>query len=257
MLVLSRRNNEKIDFPSLGISVEVVRINGSTVRLGVSAPKEVQVLRHEIAGDQPIKTSPILVSRQALEQLRNEVNSAVMRLLMLQRHLDLGLVQDVDILVDDVMHDLEALDAAIRRVLNGGQASSPTSSGVSLLRRRVLVVDDSCNEATLMSGYLRSFNYEVDIACDGIEAIEYLEGHEKPDFILLDMQMPRLDGAGTIAWIRSNPALDGVRVFAVSGSSAEETGVAIGSEGVDGWFTKPVQPNLLLAEMQKGSAVTA
>lgn len=49
MLVLSRRQNEQIAFPELGITVEVLRTKGGSVRLGISAPQDVRVLRGELA----------------------------------------------------------------------------------------------------------------------------------------------------------------------------------------------------------------
>jgi carbon storage regulator CsrA len=49
MLVLSRSFQEKIVFPSLGISVEVLRINGNKVKIGVEAPTDIPVHRHEVA----------------------------------------------------------------------------------------------------------------------------------------------------------------------------------------------------------------
>lgn len=48
MLVLSRRESEKIFFPDLGISLEIVRVKGNTVRVGINAPQEVRVLRGEL-----------------------------------------------------------------------------------------------------------------------------------------------------------------------------------------------------------------
>ena len=48
MLVLSRRESEKIFFPDLGISLEIVRVKGNTVRIGVDAPREVRVQRGEL-----------------------------------------------------------------------------------------------------------------------------------------------------------------------------------------------------------------
>lgn len=48
MLVLSRRPEETIVFPELGITVEVIRTKGNTVRLGIKAPEEVRILRGEL-----------------------------------------------------------------------------------------------------------------------------------------------------------------------------------------------------------------
>ena len=49
MLVLSRGRNDKVVFPTLGISVEILRVAGNKVRLGIEAPHEVPVHRHEIS----------------------------------------------------------------------------------------------------------------------------------------------------------------------------------------------------------------
>ena len=48
MLVLSRRKQETIVFPDLGISVEVIRVNGNQVRLGIKAPDSIRILRGEL-----------------------------------------------------------------------------------------------------------------------------------------------------------------------------------------------------------------
>ena len=48
MLVLTRRRNDKIVFPTLGVEIEVLRIEGSKVRLGIKAPACLSVHRHEI-----------------------------------------------------------------------------------------------------------------------------------------------------------------------------------------------------------------
>ena len=56
MLVLSRRENEKIVLPELGITLEVVRIQGNTVRIGIEAPREIRIVRSEVQ-NQPARRS--------------------------------------------------------------------------------------------------------------------------------------------------------------------------------------------------------
>jgi len=58
MLVLSRRPSEKILFPSLGISVEIIQTKGNTVRVGIEAPREIRVLRAELEQHDDIEPAP-------------------------------------------------------------------------------------------------------------------------------------------------------------------------------------------------------
>jgi CheY-like chemotaxis protein len=60
------------------------------------------------------------------------------------------------------------------------------------------------------------------------------------------MRMPRCDGPSTIRRIRENPAFDGVKIFAISGSTAAENCVNIERDGVNGWFMKPLNPRSLV-----------
>lgn len=58
MLVLTRCKGEKIVLPELGITVQVVRVRGRAVRLGVTAPPEVKILRGELLGGDSLSTFP-------------------------------------------------------------------------------------------------------------------------------------------------------------------------------------------------------
>ncbi len=58
MLVLSRGQTDKIVFPNLDITIEVLRIEGNRVRVGINAPKDISVLRHEIAQKQARAEGP-------------------------------------------------------------------------------------------------------------------------------------------------------------------------------------------------------
>ena len=72
MLVLSRREKEKVLFPTLGISVEVLRVRGNATRLGVDAPTDIPILRHEIAGRRITDITPDEAAQQILLFLRQK-----------------------------------------------------------------------------------------------------------------------------------------------------------------------------------------
>ena len=61
--------------------------------------------------------------------------------------------------------------------------------------------------------------------------------------VLLDMRLPRCDGPTTVAAIRRNPTYSRLKIFAVSGARPEEMPVPT---GLDGWFTKPLNPARLV-----------
>ncbi len=94
----------------------------------------------------------------------------------------------------------------------------------------------------MLAGYLRLCGYEVDTVEDGVSALDYLAKHERPDLVLLDMQMPRMDGSATISAIRRDPNYQGIKLFAVSGMDRNAMQIPIGDRGVNRWFAKPLNP---------------
>lgn len=248
MLVLSRRQDDKIVFPNLGITVEILRIAGRSVRLGVVAPPNVRVLRHELADkleqgpDEPVVALPPAMSNH---RLRNRLNKATVGLQLAQMQLELGRHDEADRTLEKVLSEFEDLESDL-----GDQASGVRSVECSVPRRALLVEDDA-NEGELLAGYLRLSGFCVDTASDGCDALDYLAEHSQPDVVLLDMQMPRCDGPTTISAIRDNPKFRELKVFAVSGKVPTEMGVAIGPGGVDRWFRKPLNPKSLVAELNR------
>ena len=89
----------------------------------------------------------------------------------------------------------------------------------------------------------------VETASDGQDALDYLRSHDRPDVVLMDMRMPRCDGPTTIAAIREDASYADMKVFAVSGSDPSEYSLPSNSRGVDGWFTKPLNPQKLVDQL--------
>lgn len=248
MLVLSRRENDKIMFPHLGITVEILRIAGRSVRLGVQAPASVRVLRHELAQEADLAS---LAAPEGLpmsnHRLCNRLNKAALGLALVQKQLELGRAADADATLERVLAEFQSLEEDL-------SAAAPAREHS---QRRALLVEDDANERELLAGFLQLSGFQVDRAVDGRDALDYLAEHEQPDVVLLDMQMPRCDGPTTIHQIRQNPAYSGLRVFAVSGRVPADMGVSVGPAGVDRWFRKPLNPQALVKEIQRDLQLAA
>ena len=78
--------------------------------------------------------------------------------------------------------------------------------------------------------------------------MDYLSSH-KPDAVVMDMEMPRLNGRDTIEEIRRDEQFDDMKVFVVSGMEQKAMNVASGDRGVQRWFQKPLRPEDLVKEL--------
>jgi carbon storage regulator CsrA len=250
MLVLSRRRNDQVVFPNLGITIEILRIAGSSVRIGVRAPSDVRVLRNELAEKEGIPAGRgdfQFPAKKLSHRVRNRLNSATLAVYLMQKQSDMGRSSEAEETLRRVLDEFAAIDREIAETERRPQ-DRPQDRPQHC---RALIVEDDANESELLAGFLRASGFEVDTAGDGCEAIEYLSTNQRPDVVLLDMCMPRCDGRSTVSAIRRNPEYDGLRIFAVSGSEPAECGVQVGPTGVDRWFSKPIDPRMLVTQMSR------
>jgi len=246
MLVLSRRLHEKIVFPSVHATVEVVSVKGNTVRLGIDAPPDFTVLREEVQDRlAQWKPPPAAVDGEDAETRLRELGHVVRKRLevarkgleVMQRHLEAGRSQEAQATLETLREDLGLLWSRL-----DGQVAEPVPQAAGSPRGcKALLVEDNVNERQLLATYLRTAGLDVATAGDGSDALDYLRT-SRPDVILLDMGLPRCDGATMVRTIRRDPTLAGLKIIAVTGHSPEEFDLANGPEGVDRWFHKPVDP---------------
>jgi carbon storage regulator CsrA len=248
MLVLSRGASEEIHFPKLGISVKVVRVEGKRVRLGIDAPKDIEVLRGELMSSLPPRDKPESAALSE-HRLRNRLHLARLSLELAAKQIENGMH---DSAMDELSRSLHAFDSLEADLQNTNGAPPEVKS----THPRALLVEDDANERELLAGYLSLSGFEVDTAGDGLGALVQLSRCQPPSVVLLDMNMPKLDGRSTLQRIRGQESLKKTRVIAVSGMTPEQTGVEIGPSGVDYWFRKPVDPKKLVAEIERELAVT-
>jgi carbon storage regulator CsrA len=245
MLVLSRKENEKVLFPHLGITLQILRAAGGKVRLGIEAPDDVSVVRYEIANPEQVAEVQARLERRAnsaSHEMRNRLHTAALGLHVLQKQLARSLYSDAEETLQQVLQEFQGLDE---------QLAAGKSRGESGGRRKALIVEDNSNERKLLAGYLSLCGYEVAAVDDGMEALDYLATHEHPDVVVLDMHMPRLGGAAAVSVMRSDPRFRGIKVYAVSGMDRQQLHVPLGPEGVDFWFTKPLDPRKLVERMNE------
>lgn len=233
MLVLSRKVEDTIRFPELDITIEVVQIKGSTTRLGIKAPVEVNILRGELESesDSP-KGKKVLIDEGSDHEIRNKLNALTIAASFAKK------------LIADGKPNLAAnkLDKAISNL-----GPNVLSEGKEL---SALLVEDAANEREMLAGFLRLHGYKVQTVVDGVEAMEYLQANGKPDLILMDMNMPRLDGPSTIRMIRNNVDFDGVEIFAISGQTPDAAKVDVGENRIARWFQKPLSPTDLVSAIK-------
>jgi CheY-like chemotaxis protein len=111
--------------------------------------------------------------------------------------------------------------------------------------KTVLVVEDYADSRFMMARLLEMSGYRVLEAADGREAVRVAEG-ECPDVVLMDLQMPVLDGLTATSIIRRIEGICHVPVIAVSAQSAGDYAAAARLVGCDHFVPKPVDFDLLL-----------
>lgn len=114
------------------------------------------------------------------------------------------------------------------------------------MEKRVLVVEDSDANRELLKDLLEKvFLCRVETAVDGADAVRKA-GELKPDLILMDLGLPKMDGTEAARIIREDPEIPAVPCFALTGYTGEGEERRILSQGFDGYLPKPFDvPKLL------------
>lgn len=130
-------------------------------------------------------------------------------------------------------------------VVAASESPSSTQTGVDAAPL-VLLVDDDQHTREGWAEFLLGSGYRVSEASDGPEALAKIASR-KPDIVLVDLGIPRLDGWELTRRIKSTPAWQHIAVVAVSGLDYPETLERITAAGCDAFLGKPCEPTALLA----------
>ncbi|MGE8186817.1 response regulator [Pseudomonas sp. NPDC086278] len=117
----------------------------------------------------------------------------------------------------------------------------------------VLVVDDIATNREISQLYLERFGHRVTLSCDGLEALEAM-GKKVFDTVLMDGQMPRLDGIGAIEQIRSgtsNVLDEDIWIIALTANAMSGDQARFLGAGASDYLSKPVLPDQLFAAIDR------
>lgn len=114
----------------------------------------------------------------------------------------------------------------------------------------VLVVDDYAENVELLKELLTASGYEVTTAYDGEEALKKVD-RRKPDLILLDIMMPKMDGYQVCEALRSKEETKEIPIiFVTAKTEVKDWTHAIFNVGVNSYITKPINPKKLLDKVK-------
>jgi two-component system cell cycle response regulator DivK len=118
------------------------------------------------------------------------------------------------------------------------------------MTQRILIVEDQDDNRRILRDLLTSVGFELIEATTGAEGVRLAQSH-RPDLILMDIQMPELDGYEATRLLKRQPDLRAIPIivvtsYALSGDDAKAKAV-----GADDYVTKPFSPRQLLAKIRQ------
>ncbi len=118
------------------------------------------------------------------------------------------------------------------------------------MSKRILVVEDQEDNRQILRDLLSSTGYEMVEAENGEEALT-VAAAEQPDLILMDIQLPLLDGYEATRRIKANPALAKIPIIAITSYALSGDEEKARAAGCDDYVTKPYSPRALLAKIRE------
>jgi CheY-like chemotaxis protein len=116
--------------------------------------------------------------------------------------------------------------------------------------RKILITEDNPVNRELLHELLEARGYVVEEAGNGQEALQMI-AQSRPDALLLDLNMPVLDGFATVRKIREDAAISSLPVLAVTAYAMRGDREKTLEAGFDGYLSKPINPSALDAELER------
>jgi two-component system cell cycle response regulator DivK len=118
------------------------------------------------------------------------------------------------------------------------------------MSKRILVIEDQEDNRQIVRDLVTASGYELIEATTGEEGLE-VAARERPDLILMDIQLPGIDGYEVTRRIKADPKLRKIPIIAVTSYALSGDDKKAFAAGCDGYVTKPYSPRLLLAKIRE------
>ena len=119
-----------------------------------------------------------------------------------------------------------------------------TCADITAEPKHILIADDSASSRDLLRSILEAGNYIVEEAVDGEQVLEIVEAFE-PHLVILDLQIPKLDGYATAAALRRISKLRQTPIIALTAALTQTAPDRISEAGFSGYLVKPIGPSKL------------
>jgi two-component system, cell cycle response regulator DivK len=118
------------------------------------------------------------------------------------------------------------------------------------MSKRILVIEDTENNRIILNDLLTNAGFELMMAPDAPKGVA-MAAESRPDLILMDIQLPIIDGYEATRRIRSNPELRQIPIIAVTSYALSGDDAKARAAGCDGYVAKPFSPRVILAKVRE------
>ena len=116
------------------------------------------------------------------------------------------------------------------------------------MAKKILIIDDDPTLIKVVQPFLESHDFAITIATDGEQGIEMVQ-KQRPDLIILDVQMPKMNGYTFVFELKKIPGIKAVPIIVLT--AKEGMAEIFKVEGVKEYITKPFKPEVLLTAIKK------
>ncbi len=163
------------------------------------------------------------------------------------------LILDVPSLMisEEALHVSRAATPSVARTMAADESSVAPEAAPAIRTPIIMVVDDSLTVRKVTSRGMQKYGVEVMVAKDGIDALEQLRGEQLPDVMLVDIEMPRMDGYELTTRIRGDSRLKHIPIIMITSRAGEKHRNRAFELGVNDYMSKPYQEDNLVENIRK------